>query len=279
MNSLTININGRLIDLSTPRVMGIINVTPDSFYSGSRVCEAEAIKARVLQVRDEGASAVDVGGYSTRPGAAEVSPEEEYKRVALALECIRREWPDAVVSVDTFRADVAARCIADYQIDIVNDISGGNLDPDMFQTVADSGVAYVLMHTRGTPATMQNLTSYSDVTAEVISDLATKLGNLRSMGVCDVLIDPGFGFAKTLEQNYQLMSHLSDFRVLGAPLFVGISRKSMITKLLDISSDEALNGTTALNMFALIQGANMLRVHDVKAAVQAIKIFRACLSS
>ena len=261
-------------DFSTPWVMGIVNVTPDSFYAGSRTSDIDAIRQRIEQIRCEGAVAVDVGGYSTRPGAEEVTAEEEYRRVALALECLRNDWPEAVVSVDTFRAEVAARCVADYQIDIINDISGGDLDDKMFETVADTGAAYVLMHTRGTPRTMQQLTDYKDVTAEVISDLAFKMARLHSLGVKDILLDPGFGFAKTLDQNYELMAHLADFKKTGAPLFVGISRKSMITKLLGITPDEALEGTVVLNTYALANGADILRVHDVKAAVQAVTIMQ-----
>ncbi|MCM1319956.1 MAG: dihydropteroate synthase [Muribaculaceae bacterium] len=276
-DNLTINIKGKLMDFSTPWVMGIVNVTPDSFFAGSRVGDYEAIKQRILQMRQDGAIALDVGGYSTRPGAAEVSSQEEYSRVALALDCIRREWPEAIVSVDTFRAEVAAKCVAEYQIDIINDISGGDLDDKMFETVAETGAAYVLMHTRGTPQTMQQLTDYKDVTAEVITDLAFKMARLHALGVKDILIDPGFGFAKTLDQNYELMARLDSFKQLGAPLFVGISRKSMITKLLGITPNEALEGTTVLNTYALEHGADILRVHDVKAAAQAVKIMQKIL--
>lgn len=270
--NFTINIKGTLRDFSTPWVMGIVNVTPDSFYAGSRTFDREGVVSRIITMRDAGATAVDIGGYSTRPGAEDVPAEEEYRRVALALECVREHWPEAVVSVDTFRADVARRCVQDWDIDIVNDISGGDMDPDMFATVADCGVAYVLMHTRGTPATMQTLTDYSDVTAEVIADLAAKAARLSQLGVRDILIDPGFGFAKTVDQNYEMMGRLDDFRAMGYPLFVGISRKSMIFRLLGITPAESLTGTTVLNTFALLHGADILRVHDVAEAVQAVKI-------
>jgi dihydropteroate synthase len=268
----SINIKGELCDFSTPWVIGIVNATPDSFYPGSRVFRADAIRERVRSMRVAGARGVDIGGYSTRSGASEVSADEEYRRLAMALQVVAEEWPEAVVSVDTFRADVARRCVEDWNVDTINDISGGDMDSRMFETVADLGVSYVLMHTRGTPATMQSLTDYRDVTAEVISDLAAKAARLNRLGVKDILIDPGFGFAKTVEQNYELMSRLDDFRDMGYPLYVGVSRKSMIFRLLDITPAEGLNGTTVLNTFALLHGADVLRVHDVEQAVQAVKI-------
>lgn len=268
----TINIKGHLINFTSPLVMGIVNVTPDSFFSGSRTGDTEQITQRVADMLADGADIIDVGGYSTRPGADEVSAEEEYRRVAKALECIRRQWPDTIVSVDTFRADVAARCIDEWGADIINDISGGDMDARMFQTVADRGVAYILMHTRGTPAEMQHLTDYDNVSAQVISDLAFKAARLQHMGGRDIIIDPGFGFAKTLNQNYELMAHLDEFKAMGYPLLVGISRKSMLCKLLDITPADALNATTVLNTYALLHGADILRVHDVKAAVEAVKI-------
>lgn len=252
--------------------MGIINVTPDSFYEGSRTQSREEIVKRINSLREAGADALDIGGYSSRPGAEEVSAQEEYRRVSLALECVRDVWPQAIVSVDTFRAGVARRCVEEWGVDIINDISGGDLDADMFTTVADAGVAYVLMHTRGTPSTMQSMTRYEDVTAEVISDLAFKAARLHQSGVRDIIIDPGFGFAKDLNQNYELMAHLDDFKSMGYPLLVGISRKSMIYKLLEITPSESLNGTTVLNTYALMHGADILRVHDVQATVQAVKI-------
>lgn len=268
----SINIRGRLMDFSRPWVMAIVNVTPDSFYAGSRVFDTDALRRRIDQVREQGADAVDLGGYSTRPGAPEVSAEEEYRRLALGLECLRSEWPEAVVSIDTFRAGVARRCVAEWGADIINDISGGDMDSAMFETVAELKVPYILMHTRGTPETMQDMCRYEDVTAEVLSDLAHKAGRLRSMGVCDIIIDPGFGFAKDLPQNYELLSSLAEFRALDMPLLVGVSRKSMIYRLLDITPGESLNGTTVLNTFALLNGADILRVHDVAEARQAVEI-------
>lgn len=268
----TINIKGTLRDFSTPWVIGIVNATPDSFYAGSRTFEVSAIRERVAAMRDAGAQGVDIGGYSSRPGADEVSPDEEYRRVAMALEVTSREWPGAVVSVDTFRACVARRCVQEWGVDMINDISGGDLDPDMFGTVAETGASYVLMHTRGTPSTMQGLTDYADVTAEVISDLAYKAARLERLGVRDILIDPGFGFAKTLDQNFEMMARLDDFAAMGYPLYIGISRKSMIYKLLDITPADSLAGTTALNTYALMHGASVLRVHDVVPALQAVAI-------
>lgn len=269
---MSINVKGELKNFSTPWVMGIVNVTPDSFYAGSRTPDREAIKKRITLLKDTGADLLDIGGYSTRPGADEVTAAEEYRRVSLALECVRECWPEAIVSIDTFRADVARKCVEEWRVDIINDISGGDLDAEMFDTVADTGAAYVLMHTRGTPSTMQYETDYGDVTAEVISDLAFKAARLQQMGVRDIIIDPGFGFAKELNQNYEMLSCLDDFKSMGYPLLVGISRKSMIYRLLNISSEDSLNGTTVLNTYALMHGADILRVHDVEAAVQAVKL-------
>lgn len=271
-DNLSINVKGELKNFSTPWVMGIVNVTPDSFYAGSRTPDREAIKKRITLLKDTGADLLDIGGYSTRPGADEVTAAEEYRRVSLALECVRECWPEAIVSIDTFRADVARKCVEEWRVDIINDISGGDLDAEMFDTVADTGAAYVLMHTRGTPSTMQYETDYGDVTAEVISDLAFKAARLQQMGVRDIIIDPGFGFAKELNQNYEMLSCLDDFKSMGYPLLVGISRKSMIYRLLNISSEDSLNGTTVLNTYALMHGADILRVHDVEAAVQAVKL-------
>ncbi|MBQ7941547.1 MAG: dihydropteroate synthase [Muribaculaceae bacterium] len=251
--------------------MGILNVTPDSFYNGSRYDKKTEIAARVHQIIDEGAKIIDIGGYSSRPGANEVSPEEEYERLALGLSVIRQEKPDAIISVDTFRADIARRCVEDWNIDIINDISGGILDNHMFDTVAELQVPYILMHMRGTPATMQHHTQYGNVTEEVIKELNAKIDTLRQKGVNDIIIDPGFGFSKTVEQNYEMMNHLEYFQSFGMPLLVGISRKSMIYKALGITPETALNGTTVLNTIALMKGAHILRVHDVKEAVEAVK--------
>lgn len=271
-DNLFINVGGNLMDFRSPKVMGIVNVTPDSFYGGSRVETAEAVRRRVAEMRSDGADIIDIGGFSSRPGASDVSPEEEYNRLAGGLEAVRIEWPEAIVSVDTFRAEVARRCVEEWDVAIVNDIGGGTLDPDMWDTVAELGVTYVLMHMRGTPATMTGLSDYGDVTAEVLSDLAFKLAKLREAGVADVIIDPGFGFAKTVEQNYRLLADLREFRVLGAPLLAGLSRKTMIWKTLGVTADEARDGTIALDTVALMNGADILRVHDVRPAVETIKL-------
>lgn len=271
-DNLFINVGGNLMDFRSPKVMGIVNVTPDSFYGGSRVETAEAVRRRVAEMRSDGADIIDIGGFSSRPGASDVSPEEEYNRLAGGLEAVRIEWPEAIVSVDTFRAEVARRCVEEWNVAIVNDIGGGTLDPDMWNTVAELGVTYVLMHMRGTPATMTGLTDYGDVTAEVLSDLAFKLAELREAGVADVIIDPGFGFAKTVEQNYRLLADLREFRVLGAPLLAGLSRKTMIWKTLGVTADEARDGTIALDTVALMNGADILRVHDVRPAAETIKL-------
>lgn len=271
-DNLFINVGGNLMDFRSPKVMGIVNVTPDSFYGGSRVETAETVRRRVAEMRRDGADIIDIGGFSSRPGASDVSPEEEYNRLAGGLEAVRLEWPEAIVSVDTFRAEVARRCVEEWGVAIVNDIGGGTLDPDMWDTVAELGVTYVLMHMRGTPATMTGLSDYGDVTAEVLSDLAFKLAKLREAGVADVIIDPGFGFAKTVEQNYRLLADLREFRVLGAPLLAGLSRKTMIWKTLGVTADEARDGTIALDTVALMNGADILRVHDVRPAAETIKL-------
>ncbi len=269
----TLNLRGRLYSLASPKVMAIINVTPDSFFPGSRTPDRTSIECRVETAIAQGADMLDIGGYSSRPGAPEVSEDEEYSRLASGLEIIRRKAPDAIVSVDTFRAGVARRCVLEWGADIINDISAGMLDPLMAPVAAELGTPVVLMHMRGTPATMQSLTDYRDPVADVISELAERISIFRSHGVADVIADPGFGFAKTTEQNYRLMRHLEEFRALECPLLVGISRKSMIYRPLGITPSEALPGTTALNMASLLKGAAILRVHDVAEAVQTVKIF------
>ncbi len=269
----SLNLRGRLAEYDHPAVMGILNVTPDSFYAGSRVTGTVELHRRVERMLAQGADIIDVGGYSSRPGADDVSPEEEMARVRRGVEAIRRVSADIPVSVDTFRADVARHAVLDWGADIVNDISGGAIDSGMFPTVAELKVPYVLMHMRGTPATMQTMTDYEDVTADVVAELSGLMHQLELAGVADIIIDPGFGFSKTLDQNYELMRHLPQMaQLLGKPVLVGISRKSMITKLLSVTADEALPGTVALNTFALLNGASILRVHDVEAAVQAVKI-------
>ena len=273
-SNLLINIRGRLLDLGRePIVMGILNHTPDSFFSGSRIQGDRAIHDRIEQILREGGKMVDVGGYSTRPDATEVPPEEEWTRVAQVLKILKKHYPEVIVSVDTFRAGVARKAVEIGGADLINDVSGGLLDSEMYATVGDLQVPYILMHMRGTPKTMQSLTEYSGkVTDVVISELLLPIEQARSAGIKDIILDPGFGFSKTLDQNYELMSKLDKFATLGLPLLVGISRKSMIYRLFDTSPQEALNGTSILNTFALLHGAHILRVHDVKEAVEAVKI-------
>ena len=269
---LYINANGRLIDLSEPQVMGILNVTPDSFYAGSRGVTERYILDRLQQILNEGASIVDIGAYSSRPGAQEVSVEEEMERLRAGLELIREHRPDAIVSVDTFRADVAKMCVEEYGVAIINDISAGQMDDRMFATIAHLGIPYIIMHMKGTPQTMQTNPQYDHFLKEVFYYFSEKVQKLRDLGVKDIIIDPGFGFGKTLEHNYELMNHLEEFALFELPLLVGLSRKSMIYKLLGTTPEEALNGTTALNTIALTKGAHILRVHDVKEAVETVKI-------
>ena len=274
-----INANGRLMDLSEPQVMGILNVTPDSFYAGSRAETEQDIIRRLHQIMDEGASIVDIGGYSSRPGAQEVSAAEEMERLRMGLELIRKHRPDAVVSVDTFRADVAKMCAEEYGVAIINDISAGQMDDNMFPTIARLGIPYIIMHMKGTPQTMQVNPQYDHFLKEVFYYFSEKVQRLRDLGVKDIIIDPGFGFGKTLEHNYELMNHLEEFSLFELPLLVGVSRKSMIYKHLGITPEEALNGTTTLNTIALLKGASILRVHDVRQAMESIKIvqkMRAC---
>ena len=272
-----LNVNGRLLDLSTPCVMGILNVTPDSFYSGSRMQTEEEIEARVRQILEEGAAIIDVGAYSSRPNADHVSAEEEMNRLHLGLDVLRRTAPDAIVSVDTFRADVARMCVEEYGVAIINDIAAGEMDADMFSTVAELNVPYIMMHMQGTPQNMQQHPHYDNLLREVFLYFARKVQQLRDLGVKDIVLDPGFGFAfgKTLEHNYQLMAHLEEFRLFELPLLVGVSRKSMIYRLLDTTPQEALNGTTVLHTLALMKGADILRVHDVRQAVEAVRIVEA----
>lgn len=268
----SLNIGGRLEKFARPQIMGILNATPDSFFGGSRCGSAAVAEERTRSMLSEGADMIDVGGYSTRPGAPEVTADEEYRRLAEALEGLRRATPDAMVSVDTWRAPVARKCVEEWGVQIINDVSGGTLDPEMFATVAELKVPYVLMHMRGTPADMQQMTDYSDVTAEVVEWLARRLAELRQLGVADVIVDPGFGFAKTVEQNFRLLGELEAFRQLDAALLVGVSRKSMIWKTLRCTPEESLNGTTVINTITLQKGAQILRVHDVKAAAEAVRL-------
>lgn len=271
----SLNIRGNLVEFNRPAVMGIINITPDSFYADSRTTAADEIEKRVESMVKEKVDIIDIGAYSSRPGAEDVTPDEELSRLATGIEHIRRIAPEIPVSVDTFRSDVAKTAVNTMKADIINDISGGDLDDRMFAAIAELNVPYILMHMRGTPATMQQLTDYGElgVTATVLNDLAMKMNKLALLGVKDIIIDPGFGFSKTLEQNYELMKNLTVFHKLQCPVLVGISRKSMITRLLGIESADALNATTALNVMALERGASILRVHDVEAARQAVDIF------
>lgn len=271
----TLNLRGRLYPLNQPQIMGILNVTPDSFYAESRTQTEEAITHRVEQMVTEGADMIDIGAYSSRPGANDVSAEEESNRLRMGLSIVRRLYPEIPISVDTFRADVARMAVEEGGADIINDISGGMMDKNMFRTIARLGVPYILMHMQGTPDTMQTAPHYEDVRREVLLYLAERIDRLNQLGAKDIIIDPGFGFGKTLEHNYELMNHFEDFQELERPLLVGISRKSMIYKLIGGTPQTALNGTTVLNTIALSKGAHILRVHDVSQAVETKRIFMA----
>lgn len=272
-NRFSLNLHGRLYVADRPQVMGILNITPDSFYSGSRTMRDREIAARIISMVEEGADMIDIGAYSSRPGAADVPLEEEIDRLRLGMRLLRDIAPEIPVSVDTFRAGVARVAVEELGADIVNDISGGDLDSEMWPTVAALGVPYILMHMRGTPSTMQQFVDYGDVTADVINDLSRKLRGLRLSGVADVIVDPGFGFSKTIDQNFEMMRNLRAFTLaLDAPLLVGISRKSMIYKTFDTDPAETLNGTTVLNTIAISRGASILRVHDVKQCVEAVRL-------
>ena len=280
MKEKSINLNGRLLSLKSPVVMGILNVTPDSFYAGSRQADEAAVAQRIETILSEGGTIVDIGGYSSRPDAAEVTEEDEWQRIEPALKRMQKDYPDVPVSVDTFRAAIARRAVEEYGVAMINDISGGMLDPQMFGTVTSLQVPYILMHMRGTPQTMQQQTDYDDLMEEIMLYFAQKVRMLRQLGVNDVILDPGFGFAKTLEQNYELMRSLAEFSLhFDTPLLVGISRKSMIYKLLNTTPENSLNGTTVLNTYALLNGADILRVHDVKAAAEAIEIVKQLMPS
>ena len=276
--SASINVGGRLVSLDEPQVMGILNVTPDSFFATSRCRSEEEIRQRVCQIRQEGATMVDIGAYSSRPGAEDVTEAEELRRLLPAIDIVREEWPESIISVDTFRAEVARRAV-EAGADIVNDISGGEMDSEMFSAVADMHVPYILMHMQGTPRDMQKAPHYDNLMCEVFRSLGERVELLHEMGVADVILDPGFGFGKTMEQNYEMMARLGEFRLLDCPILAGVSRKSMVYRLLDTTPEESLNGTTVLNTIALMNGASILRVHDVKEAVEAVKIYRQCLIS
>lgn len=281
MTPITLNLKGKLYNLTDqPIVMGIMNTTPDSFYSGSRTSFVESdILARAEQLLSEGADILDIGGYSTRPGASPVSEQEEWERVKPALKVLEKEHPALPLSIDTFRANIAQRAVEEYGVAIVNDVSGGTLDSDMFRTMVHLQTPYILMHMRGTPSTMSSLTQYDNVTLDVIRDMEAKRSQLRSLGFrLDIIIDPGFGFSKNISQNYEMLQNLRMFEIFDAPLLVGISRKKMIWELLEISPEDALNGTTILNTAALLNGAHILRVHDVRAAKEAVRIVQAIVN-
>ena len=269
----TLNCKGELLVLNRPKIMGILNTTPDSFFDGGQYNRVDNALVRVEKMLCEGADILDIGGYSTRPGAVEVTESEEIDRAATVIAHIKKHFPKAILSIDTFRANVARVCIKEGAA-IVNDISAGDDDTEMIPYVAKANIPYIIMHKQGTPQTMQNNPQYSNVVQEVVAYLAQKVALLRSMGVNDIVIDPGFGFGKTVQHNYQLLKHLNAFSACGVPILVGLSRKSLINKALGIKAAEALNGTTVVNTLALQNGANILRVHDVKEAKEAIDLLQ-----
>ncbi len=270
--SFTLNIKGRLVEFTRPLVMGILNVTPDSFYDSSRSFDHNTISNRIDTMLNEGVDIIDIGAYSSRPGATDITPQEEMRRLEMGIKLIKDKTDTTLISVDTFRADVAKYAVESLNADMINDISAGVLDNAMIPTVAQLKVPYIAMHMRGTPAAMGNLTKYSNVTADVMRELSERINRITLAGINDIIIDPGFGFAKTLEQNYELLRNIEAFHELGHPILVGISRKSMIYKALGITPADALNGTTVLNTIALQAGAAILRVHDVKAAHEAVRL-------
>ena len=276
---LTINCGGELLDLSEPKIMGILNIAPDSFYDGGNYSSKEKILEQVNTMINDGCDIVDIGAYSSRPGAEDITADKELKRLLPVLEIVRTKFPDIIISVDTFRSEVAKKVVGDFSVNIINDISAGELDAKMFETMAELNVPYILMHMQGNPQNMQNNPQYNNVIQELINYFSEKVEKLKLLGVNDLIIDPGFGFGKTVDHNYQILKHLNDFKIFELPILVGLSRKSMINKLLEISPEEALNGTTALNTLALINGANILRVHDVKEAKETIKLTYKFLSA
>jgi len=275
---LTLNVRGTLLDLSKPKIMGILNLTPDSFYDGGRNNSLENALRKAEQLVSEGADLLDLGAYSSRPGAEHISEEVEFERMIPVIRAIAKEFPKALLSVDTFRSGIAKAAIGEGA-DMINDISAGSMDPAMFKTVAELKVPYILMHMRGTPQTMASETNYTDLIVELAQYFAEKIQELKELGVKDLIIDPGFGFAKTLEQNYELLGKLEHLKITGHPVLAALSRKSMVYKLLDTDAEHALNGTTVANTIALMNGANILRVHDVLAAKEAVKIVEQVASS
>jgi dihydropteroate synthase len=270
---MTSNVRGELMDFASPKVMGILNITPDSFYEGSRKQTEREIAERVIQIVEEGADIIDIGGYSSRPSAAYVDEAEEMRRLKYGLEILFREASGAIVSVDTFRSEIARRCVEDFGVAIINDISAGTLDDRMFETIARLQVPYIAMHMKGSPQTMMEDTDYANLMQEILLHLAGKVTRLHQMGVNDIWIDPGFGFSKTTAQNYRILDKLEEFHIFELPVLVGFSRKTMIRDVLATTPAESLNGTTALNMYALTKGAHILRVHDVKEAVQTVRLY------
>lgn len=268
---MTINCKGKLIDLSTPKVMGILNLTPDSFYDGGRYKNESEILSRVETMLTAGATFIDVGAYSSRPNAEHISEDKELNRIISIVDLVLKSFPEALLSIDTFRSRVAKTCV-EAGASIINDISAGKLDENMLQAVANLHVPYVMMHMRGTPQTMQKLTQYDHLIKDILFYFSERIAQARALGIIDIIVDPGFGFAKTIAQNFELLNNLEHFKMLELPILVGLSRKSMIYKTLDATANEALNGTIALNTIALQKGANILRVHDVKEAVQCIKL-------
>jgi dihydropteroate synthase len=269
----TLNVQGKLMDLSVPKIMGILNITPDSFYEGSRATEPVAILKQVEKMISEGADFIDLGGYSSRPGAIDISQEEELRRVLPAIRSIYKEFPNTVIAIDTFRSDVAKQAVINGAR-MVNDISAGELDTNMIETIAALKVPYIAMHLRGTPQTMTLHTNYENLVKEVTDYFHKKVDQLHRSGLKDIIIDPGFGFAKTIDQNFELLHHLDYLQLLKKPVLVGLSRKSMIWRTLSITPEQALNGTTALHAIALLKGASILRVHDVKEAVETVKLIQ-----
>ena len=269
-----INCQGELIDLSTPKIMGILNLTPDSFYAGSRVQEIDQALSRADSMLSAGATFIDLGGYSTRPGADDIPEDVEKSRVIPIIEAISKEFPEALISIDTFRSEVAKSAV-EAGASIINDISAGLLDESMLEVVADKRVPYIMMHMRGTPITMSQMTDYKNLTEEILYYFSLRIAEARRYGIIDIIADPGFGFAKSVTQNFELLSNFNAFKILGIPLLAGLSRKSMIWKTLGIKAEHALNGTTALHMVALAAGANILRVHDVREASECVRLWGA----
>jgi dihydropteroate synthase len=269
---MTINCKGTLIDLSSPKVMGILNVTPNSFFDGGKHSDEKAILIQVEKMLSEGATFIDIGGYSSKPSAEFVSEEEELQRLLPVVQNVGKEFPEAIISIDTFRSKVAKETIENGAA-IINDISAGNLDDTMLETVSQLKVPYIMMHMKGTPQTMQSLTQYENIAKEMMFYFSERVSKARSLGISDLILDPGFGFAKTLEQNFEVLSKLELFQMLELPILAGVSRKSMVYKTLETSAEFALNGTTSLNTIALLKGAKILRVHDVKEAVECVKLY------